>query len=219
MGIIHDALDAAQAGKTAMGDALDGAADKVRAISLLDPEYWASVGDNANRLLDDPMAQATALKQTLMQPAYTASLLSKQQFPGQDWDLTQRNALRHATWVGGMARAMGAGPDAPILTPIAQGLAKGAGYANEGISYAERILKGEPLDDPAYVNDTLHDLNANAVGAQVAGQALTDVDFKKMLIAKAMGAQVRPPAGLLQPSDGQLSVEPGTPVSRWWSQP
>lgn len=149
-----------------------------------------------------------AKEKLIYDAADRASEASGLQFKGQGWDNTQRNALRHSMWVGGVARALGASPDNPIRTPLAQGIARGLGYANE----LPTLFK---LGNSAQVRDTLHDLNNNAVGLDAAGQAASAEAFRKILIAKAMTGRAGEPRGLTQFSDGALSFDPNTPVSRY----
>jgi hypothetical protein len=87
-----------------------------------------------------------------MNLADMASQSSREAFPGQEWDNTQRNAARHSIWTALMANQMGGGP-------IARGVARGVGYANEGIG----LLNGDNLTRTGAI-DMRHDLNNNAVG-------------------------------------------------------
>lgn len=141
-----------------------------------------------------------------MQPAYRAGDVSRAAFPQQDWELSQRNALRHAAWVGGMAQAMGASPDNPIATPFAQTAAKAAGYLHEGISATHDWFTGKPRGvDQA--RDTLHDFNNNAVGAKAAGLTRNNQELYNALTSMAVNARLGDPVKSLIKSDGRLSAD------------
>lgn len=170
------------------------------------PGALSQLGDFLSQL----RTQATdkAMEMLVNPYADPAAKISQAQFPGQDWDNTQRNALRHALWIGGTARALGASPDNPVRTPIAQGLARILGYTNELPTLGQ-------LDNPAQIRDTLHDLNNNAVGLSVAGSAKTDEEFRRILIAKAMSARAGKPLEAIAPANGRLSFDLGTPISRY----
>lgn len=148
----------------------------------------------------------------LVKATDTASQVSRREFPDQNWDNSQRNALRHSMWIGGMAKAMGAGPDSPYLSIPAQALAKGIGYANEGATYLMNLsgYGGAPASDVTYRRDTLHDLNNNAVGAAVAGMARTPEEMRAILTNMAYQAKGGRPVGKFEASNGKLSYDPNT---------
>ena len=142
----------------------------------------------------------------MMQPAHRASKASQAMYPGQDWDNSQRNALRHSMWIGGMAQAMGAGPDNPIRTPLAQVAAKGLGVAHEGISNAYDWWEGK-APTPAQSRDTRHDLNNNAIGAEMAGYTKDNDGLLRALSAMSANGRAGAPVGMLAMSDGRLSYD------------
>lgn len=198
--------------------------------AIRDPSFWKNMGSNSIDVLRSLSNFGGAVGQSvkqgsfgpvigsigdgigpaidhLMQPANRASAASKDVFPKQDWDNTQRNALRHSLWVGGMAKAMGAGPDSPVLTPLAQTAAKGFGYLHEGISNTHDMFTGQtrPI---AHARDTRHDLNNNAVGAEMAGYARDDQELLRALSNMAVTARAGKPVGMDAMSDGRLSYDP-----------
>lgn len=183
-------------------------------MAIKDPAFWRELGSNAVNMVRDPVDQTSKAIDVLMQPADRASEVSRREYPTQDWDLTQRNALRHSLWVGGMARAMGAGPENPIRTPIATTAAKGVGYANEAISYLKRVKDGRDTQDPEYVRDTLHDLNNNSVGAAAAAKSGSEEEMEARLIAASRSARRGAPPGLLEPASSRLSADPDSPAPR-----
>jgi hypothetical protein len=176
--------------------------------AVKDPTFWNEIKNSAVNLVTNPVDQYHKTIDAVLTPADRASEVSKREYPTQDWDLTQRNALRHSMWVGGMARAMGAGADNPRWSGLATSAAKGVGYANEAASYLKRIKDGQSTDDPEYVRDTLHDLNANAVGTMAAAKATSDEDFENQLIDASKNARRGAPVGLLNMTDGRLSADP-----------
>ena len=185
-----------------------------------DPQFWGDVGRNAvnpSKLLSTLKGFGTsavdAVVDPIMRPAYRAGDISKAAFPEQDWELSQRNALRHSAWVGGMAQAMGASPDNPIATPFAQLAAKGAGYAHEVISSADDWFTGKPRG-AAESRDTSHDFNNNAVGAEVAGRTRNNEDLYRALTSMAVNARMGDPVNRLSISEGRLSADRAASVPR-----
>lgn len=141
-----------------------------------------------------------------MAPANRASKLSQGVFPEQDWELSQRNALRHSAWVGGMAQAMGAHPDNPIRTPLAQLAAKGLGYGHEMASALDGWIENRPRGAKEK-RDTLHDLNNNAIGAEMAGMTRNNEDLYRALSAMAVNSRMGAPVSGFSLSDGRLSAD------------
>ncbi len=176
-----------------------------------DPVFWKDIGNRAV----DPKGIFNTLKgfgdsasEQAMAPAYRAGDLSREAFPEQEWDNTQRNALRHSLWVGSLAKAMGASPDNPVRTPIAQGFAKLAGYGHEALSGFNALRQGQDIFSADRLRDTGHDLNNNAVGAAVAGRAKDATQMNEILTQMAINARRGQPVNPLAWSDGQLSADP-----------
>ncbi len=175
------------------------------------PSFWGSVKNGASNLVDTLKGYGGIAADAFMAPANRASQFSQATFPGQDWDNSQRNALRHSLWIGGVAQAMGAGPDNPVLTPVAQVAAKGLGYIHEGLSNSWDAFKNAHQGDGGlHDQDTRHDLNANAVGAEMAGYAKTPEELQRVLANMAVTARQGAPVGMFQMSDGRLSFDPST---------
>ena len=178
-----------------------------------DSTFWSDVASNATNpsQIADTLAGygMDAIKlaaRPIMKPAYRASKLSQDVFPNQEWDNSQRNALRHSAWIGGLAQAMGASPDNPIRTPIAQTIAKGLGYGHELVSALDDYRTGK-VAGPAQKRDTLHDLNNNAIGAEMAGHTRNNEDLYRALAAMAVNARMGEPVGRFSMSDGRLSAD------------
>jgi hypothetical protein len=131
-----------------------------------------------------------------------ASNSSREAFPGQDWDNSQRNAARHSIWTALMANQLGGGP-------IARGVAKGVGYLNEGIGLvnASNLTK-------AGSEDMRHDLNNNAVGLNTlatmrdTNPAVTDDQIIETLLRKAREAKFGPAPPALAPAESRLTSAP-----------
>lgn len=106
-------------------------------------------------------------------------------------DSSTKNAFRHALGTGMLTQEWGGGP-------IAAALAKAAGYAWEGLGAADII------NDPAHRTDTLHDLNANAIGAKVA-QGKNQAELVQALKRMALESVPVQPPGVFQASPGYLT--------------
>lgn len=175
-----------------------------------DPQFWSDVAKNATNprgIVDTLKGYGSSAVEQLMQPAYRAGELSQQAFPNQAWDNTQRNALRHSSWMGGVAKALGASPDNPVRTPIAQGLAKLAGYGHEAVSALDDLKEGkQPFSANAW-RDTQHDWNNNAVGIDVAGRTKSTEEMNQVLTQLALNARQGKPVSGFAFSDGQLSAD------------
>lgn len=177
--------------------------------ALGDKQFWGDMARNAmdpQKIVDTLSGFGNSVIDTAMQPAHRASKVSQQVFPNQDWELSQRNALRHSAWIGGMAQAMGASPDNPIRTPLAQTAAKALGYAHEGFSAANDWFTGKPRG-PEVKRDTLHDFNNNAIGAEMAGHTRNSEDLYRALAAMAVNARMGAPVSGFSLSDGRLSAD------------
>lgn len=175
-----------------------------------DPAFWQGLKTTASNVYTSLKDFGNSVVQPAidyaMQPAERASIASRDAFPGQPWDGSQRNALRHSLWVGGMAQAMGAGSDHPFISPFAQAVAQDAGYAHEGISNAFDWMQGKN-QDMFHSRDTLHDLNNNAVGALAAGRTRNNEELLRALTDMAINARRGVPVGMFSPTDGRLSAD------------
>lgn len=116
-------------------------------------------------------------------------------FPGSARDSSVKNAYRHSLGTGLLAQNLGAG-EGGLRGLVAPLLAKLAGYGWEAAGLVRNV------QDPTYRKDTYHDLNANAIGAQQAGQTRSSDELASVL--KAMALQSVPTN-----APGPLTTGPG----------
>lgn len=157
--------------------------------ALWDADFWASVRDQVNaapRNLQDALASYAAIPEQ-------ADAIAEQTFPGSARDASVKNAFRHALGTGMLTQRLGGGP-------VAAGVAKAIGYGWEGMGLLDGSVKR-----PAWREDSLHDLNANAIGARTA-QGVQDLPGLVQAL-KAMALQSAPvaPPGVFEPSPGYLT--------------
>ena len=153
--------------------------------------YGSAVKDRVNHLQDFPARFMNA-------PAL-ADNIAEQRFPGYDRDGSTKNAFRHALGTGmisqELADAMGGSIPAKHLGAA---LAKIAGYGWEAPTWAGSSGGKQALD-------SLHDLNANAVGASESIYANNQAELIRSLDAMARSSKQEFPPTVLQPSPGYLT--------------
>jgi hypothetical protein len=123
---------------------------------------------------------------------------AEQEFPESVRDSSVKNAYRHALGLGMLAQELGANQGG-LRGKAAQGLAKAAGYGWEGLGLKDFIA------NPDQRTDTLHDLNANAIGIREAAAAGNREELAARLKALALQAPLSRPPGLFQASPGFLT--------------
>lgn len=115
---------------------------------------------------------------------------AERRFPNQARDSSQKNAFRHALGAGRLAQLLGSNSGIPVVEPIAQGIAKMAGYGWEGLGGMKNWRS----------TDMRHDLNANAIGIATSANAQ---DFKSLadsLASYAQSARKEAPPSILDPA-------------------
>lgn len=150
-----------------------------------DSGYWAGVGQRLNGAYE-------SLKNFGSIPTQ-ADGIAEQAFPGSARDASTKNAFRHALGTGMMTQALGGGQ-------LGGALAKGAGYLWEGLGAKDFID-----NRPGYRADTLHDLNANAVGASVAQRTMSQEELINALRGMAATSQQQQAPGFFEPTPGHLT--------------
>lgn len=122
-----------------------------------------------------------------------ADRIAEQKFPGSARDSSAKNAFRHALGTGMLAQRLGGGD-------IGANLAKMAGYGWEALG-ARKFLTV-----PEHRMDTLHDLNANAIGARVATETTNQQELIRQLESYARNAKNQLPPGVLAASKGYMTM-------------
>lgn len=116
-----------------------------------------------------------------------ADAVAEANFPNSARDSSVKNGFRHALGTGLLAQNLGAS-EGGLQGLLAGPLAKGVGYIWEGLSGADNLTKH------GKITDTLHDLNANAIGATQAYNSQTPEQLASLLRQKALlSKQTRPP--------------------------
>lgn len=149
-----------------------------------DPQFWKDMGNNALSL-PDKLKSYGAIPER-------ADNIAEQMFPGSARDSSTKNAFRHALGTGMLTQELGGGP-------VAAGMAKGAGYLWEGLGAMKFI------DDPKYRQDTLHDLNANALGARTAMSTANQEELVKALQGMALRSVPTSAPGVFERSPGYMT--------------
>lgn len=121
-----------------------------------------------------------------------ASDIAEQQFPDSARDSSTKNAFRHALGTGMVAQGLGGGA-------LGAALAKGIGYSWEGWGLYDQGT------GPAHVLDTKHDLNANAIGADVSQKTNNQQEMITALRNLALQSVPVKPPGFFEPSPGYLT--------------
>ena len=118
--------------------------------------------------------------------------IADREFPNSARDASTKNAFRHSLGTGMLAQELGGGP-------IAAGAAKAVGLGWEALG-----ALGLPGNKAAQ-QDTLHDLNANAVGALATQYQTDQAGLVAHLKRLAQEAPVVQPRGFFEPSRGNLT--------------
>lgn len=158
----------------------------------MDKFSFQRIGD---ALLNAPKNTVDSLVQGLQKLGKVpgrADAIAERLFPDSARDASTKNAFRHALGTGMLTHELGGGT-------LGAGLAKGAGYLWEGLSAAELI------DSPEARQDALHDLNANAIGAQVATQTSNQNDLVEALRALALQSRQEAPPSVFAPTPGYMT--------------
>lgn len=155
--------------------------------ALMDSQFWKDMGKNTKTLPQDAYAKLQSFGNL---PA-KADMIAEERFPGSARDSSTKNAFRHALGTGMLAQELGGGP-------VGAGLAKGAGYLWEALGAAN-------WGNPAYRQDTLHDLNANAVGARTAMQTKNPEELANALYRMALWSVPSNPPNVYERSPGYLT--------------
>lgn len=154
--------------------------------------------DVATRLKDatkyaGPVEWARELK-TVTQAADDTA---ENEFPNQARDRSVKNAFRHALGTGRLAQLLGADSGIPVVKDVATGTAKAVGYVWESLDGINQ--KGDKL------NDTRHDLNANAIGADDAKNTKGRAELVNRLKQRAAIARRENPPEVSEQSPGYFT--------------
>lgn len=106
-------------------------------------------------------------------------------------DSSAKNSFRHALGTGMITRELGGGY-------LAGTAAKLLGYGWEAMGIPQ-------MTSADHRRDTLHDLNANAIGAATAVRSNSQEDLVRRLERLAKSAPVAEPPGLFESSPGHLT--------------
>lgn len=130
------------------------------------PQEWGNRAMNYGRDLLSTDVQATDA--------------ANQRFPDEPWNSSAKNAFRHSAATGMLAQKLGGGQ---------------AGYlASKGAGYLWELLDaGKFMRDAAHREDTLHDLNANAIGAREATRYKTQTELLDALEGYVRNARAEYP--------------------------
>lgn len=151
-----------------------------------DPQFWKDMGSNASGLVDNLRSYGQLPSQ--------ASDIAEQEFPDSARDSSTKNAFRHALGTGMLAQRMGGGL-------LGQNVAKAVGYGWEGWG----LLDGDNRKNPQHREDTLHDLNANAIGAATARKTNNQAELVQALKRLALESVPAQPPGAFAPSPGYMT--------------
>lgn len=163
--------------------------------AFADPQFRDDISSRFASFPKD-LQNKLALLQNIPQQADD---IAEKTFPESARDSSVKNAFRHSLGTGLLAQEMGANSDSLFMRLLALQLAKGAGYAWEALG-TPQYVKSE-----AYRTDTKHDLNANAVGANMATMSPDQAALISALKRMAIEAPLSQPPGLFQSSPGYLT--------------
>lgn len=149
-----------------------------------DSQFWKDVGER--------IASPYRSLQDFGKIPERADNIAQEMFPSSPRDFGTQNSFRHALGTGMMTQALGGGP-------VAGTMAKGAGYIWEGLGIKDLINK------PAHREDTLHDLNANALGASVAQRTMNQQDLVQALKQMALQSVPVKPPNIFSSSPGYMT--------------
>ena len=127
-----------------------------------------------------------------------ADAVAEANFPNSARDSSVKNGFRHALGTGLLAQNLGAG-EGGLRGLLAGPLAKGAGYLWEAASGFDNLTK------QGASTDSLHDLNANAIGATQAYNAKTPEELATLLRQKALASKQTQPPEFFDRSPGYLT--------------
>lgn len=128
-----------------------------------------------------------------------ASDIAEQRFPDQDRDSSSKNAFRHALGTGMLAQDLASWLGGSIpARHIGAAAAKVGGYMWEAPSWSG-------ARNAKVVMDSMHDLNANAIGARESINAQNQAELVRALEAMAKGAVREFPPGPFSSSPGYLT--------------
>lgn len=130
-----------------------------------------------------------------------ADRIAETMYPNDARDSSQKNAFRHALGTGLMSQHFGAG-SGPVGNVVGPAVGKGAGYLWEALGYA---LDPQKVANKAYNTDTLHDLNANAIGASLAGKTSDPNVLVNQLRSLVDSSRQQQPPSALSTSPGYLT--------------
>ena len=149
---------------------------------------WQDFADAAQQVVSRPMDWVRNLQSI----PHRASDIADAAYPDSARDSSRRNAYRHSLGTGMMTQHLGG-------NALSAGLAKMAGWGWE----APTLLN--PNSTPAQLTDTRHDLNANAIGSQVAQMTRDQPSLEAALRSFADQAVVRTPPGAFERGSGYLT--------------
>ena len=166
-------------------------------MGLLD--QWLNEAQAYGSAVKDRMNHLQGFPARFMQAPKLADDIAEQRFPNYDRDGSTKNAFRHALGTGmvsqELADAMGGSLPAKHLGAA---LAKIAGYGWEAPTWTE-------AKDGKRTLDSLHDLNANAVGASESIYANNRAELIRSLDALARASKQEFPPTVSQSSPGYLT--------------
>lgn len=153
-----------------------------------DPKFWRSLGTAFKEAPGKLVNELQAFGQIPGQ----ADQIAEERFPNSARDSSTKNAFRHALGTGMVTQRLGGGP-------IAAAAAKMAGYGWEALG-ARELLRSED-----HRIDTLHDLNANAIGADVATQTANQQEMIERLDQLARESKPTLPRNMFRASNGAFT--------------
>jgi hypothetical protein len=160
-----------------IGNAASAVGNKIGEVV---PPLWNAYAPEAAKV---PVAAALDKFGRLSSFASRASDIAEREFPNSPRDSSDKNAFRHALGTGILTRELGGNQISGLA-------AKMAGYGWEAMD-AKRLIK-----DPQHRTDTLHDLNANAIGANYAAYPQTEAELIARLKTVAQAAPMEQPPSL-----------------------
>lgn len=157
----------------------------------------AGILERAMKAVTDSYGSASQWAGEISSFASRADDEAERRFPNQARDESVKNAYRHALGTGRLAQLLGAGEGShPAVNAFADIASRGAGYVWEGMA-AKRNA-----ENPA---DMLHDLNANAMGADLAGKTNGFAGLADALERRAGMAVKEDPPSFFEPARKNLT--------------
>lgn len=124
---------------------------------------------------------------------HDATAIADENFPGQSWDFSQKNAFRHALGTGMLTQELGGGEGGAALAKLIGYLWEARGLPDGGMSWDERMT------------DTGHDLNANAIGAAEASTTDDRAALIEALLKHSLAAKKSAPVGFTERTPGHFT--------------